>query len=430
MNRYNLTIYTHPHLYKGLIDIPPDKKLNIIVVIPCYNEPDVISVLNSLSQCVPTNCAVEVIVVINSAKNSEKEILQVNHETLDVAGKWIAHNKKEQLKFHILNISDLRKKHAGVGLARKIGMDEAWFRLRQINNEKGIIVSLDADCLCERNYLTSIEDHFSFNPNTPASSIYFEHPTEGALDRKYYDGIIYYELFLRYYNNGLRYAQFPYAYQTLGSCFAVRADVYQKQGGMNQRKAGEDFYFLHKIMPLGNFTEINNTTIILSPRPSNRVPFGTGKSINNYIKNTNAQHLTYHFNTFIDLYNFNKHIIENKSFNIYNLNKLFNILSEPTREFLVLNDYEKNIREIYQNTSSNKSFVKRFFRWFDALKVLKFAHFTRDKYYTPVAIEDAVVQLFNIQNMPVKKEIRKNTKDLLLMLRKIDRHTNYQSKIY
>ena len=89
------------------------------------------------------------------------------------------------------------------------------------------------------------------NPRSPGCSIYFEHPLHGPLEPKVYEAIAAYELHLRYYVQALRYAAFPYAHHTIGSSMAVRADAYAKQGGMNKRQAGEDFYFLHKIIPLG-----------------------------------------------------------------------------------------------------------------------------------------------------------------------------------
>ena len=40
---------------------------------------------------------------------------------------------------------------------------------------------------------------------------------------------------------------YPDSIYTIGSAFAVRAEAYMKQGGMNRRQAGEDFYFLYKL---------------------------------------------------------------------------------------------------------------------------------------------------------------------------------------
>jgi hypothetical protein len=137
-----------------------------------------------------------------------------------------------------------------------------------------VIACFDADCTCDPNYLAATENFFQSQPSAPGASIYFEHP----LDGENREPIALYELHLRYYVEALRYAGFPHAYHTIGSSMAARADPYFKQGGMNKRKAGEDFYFLHKIIPLGGFGEINDTRVIPSPRASHRVPFGTGRA--------------------------------------------------------------------------------------------------------------------------------------------------------
>ena len=86
-----------------------------------------------------------------------------------------------------------------------------------------------------------------------------------------YDAITQYELHLRYYLNAVRSTGYPYAYHTVGSSFTVRADVYCKEGGMNRRQGGEDFYFIQKVAQRGNFSECNATRVVASPRPSDRV---------------------------------------------------------------------------------------------------------------------------------------------------------------
>ncbi len=133
-------------------------------------------------------------------------------------------------------------------------------------------------------------------------NVYFEHPVSGTeFPENVYRGIIDYELHLRYINQFLRFAGFPFAYHTIGSCFGVRADIYAAQGGMNKRKAGEDFYFLHKIIPLGHFAELNTTRVIPSPRPSDRVPFGTGVAVGKYLSSNEAGTLTYAPECFLTL---------------------------------------------------------------------------------------------------------------------------------
>ena len=278
---------------------PPHSGLGIIVVIPCMNEPDLIDSLESLWTCEPSNCPAEVIVVINSPAGCREEIRAQNLKTWEEASRWSKEHSTPRLVFHVLHVPDLPPKQAGVGLARKIGMDEAVRRFDDIGRTTGIVVCYDADCRCERNYLRSIERHFEKNPRTPGCSIYFEHPLDGPLDAKVYEAIAAYELHLRYYVRGLRYAGFPHAHHTIGSCMAVRADVYKKQGGMNKRKAGEDFYFLQKIFPLGAFTELTDTTVNPSPRGSDRVPFGTGKAVRAHLAGNKIG--TYPLEAFLDL---------------------------------------------------------------------------------------------------------------------------------
>jgi glycosyltransferase involved in cell wall biosynthesis len=261
--------------YPPLIEEQPHPRLGLIIVIPCYNEPDLLGSLDSLWRCERPGCAVEVIVVVNSSEISPIEILLENQRTLDEAKLWASDDCDRAFRIHFLDAPQLPRKRAGVGLARKIGMDEALFRAGSLNRLELPIVCFDADSTCDENYLTEIETYFATHPKSPGCSIYFEHPIDPNQEPsepnpiqnskfKIHNSIpslttaiTLYELHLRYYVEGLRCAGFPHAFHTIGSSMAVRASAYMKQGGMNKRQAGEDFYFLHKIIPLGHFGEIN-----------------------------------------------------------------------------------------------------------------------------------------------------------------------------
>ena len=168
----------------------------------------------------------------------------------------------------------------GVGLARKTGMDEAVRRFNSIDNPDGVILNLDADCLVEKNYFVSVCNELLKKKDRTACSIYFEHPLSGNdFPENIYKYITLYELHLRYYFQGLAYSGFPYVFHTVGSAIAVKALPYIKAGGMNRRQAGEDFYFIQKLVPAGGYFNLNSTTVYPSPRASSRVPFGTGASI-------------------------------------------------------------------------------------------------------------------------------------------------------
>ena len=135
-----------------------------------------------------------------------------------------------------------------------------------------------------------------------ACSIYFEHPLSGNnYPEAIYKYITLYELHLRYYFQGLAYSGFPYVFHTVGSAIAVKALPYVKAGGMNRRQAGEDFYFIQKLVPAGGYFNLNSTTVYPSPRASSRVPFGTGASIGKLDAGNSSTLLTYNMLAFKEL---------------------------------------------------------------------------------------------------------------------------------
>lgn len=395
--------------------------VGISVVIPCCDEPALLTSLQALWDCERTVCTVEVLVVINASEDATDDILVQNIRAAGDAVEWIGLHSDEKLRFFLIEKNDLPKKHAGVGLARKIGMDEAVARFNQIGNDEGIIVCFDADCSCDPNYLKCIESHFSSNPLTPACSIYFEHPLQGEeFGKEVYEGITNYELFLRYYRQGLRFAGFPYAYHTIGSSMAVRSHIYQQQGGMNKRQAGEDFYFLQKIIPLGKFTELITTRVIPSPRPSLRVPFGTGKAISEWLEEEKEELLAYHPQTFNDLKTFFLQVP-----GLYALigegagSEFIRSLPVSIAEWLNMNDFEKHLEEIRANSSSQQAFVKRFFNWFNAFMVLKYVHFSRDNHYPDVEVGKAATEL--LEQTGANYGNATTNRQLLAFYRELDR---------
>ncbi len=359
------------------IETIPYDNLGIAVVIPCHNEPDILTTLASLKSCEKPQADYLIIVVVNQSEVTNGSVSKRNLETISEIERWKVSNP--DFKLEIIKENSLPKKHAGVGLARKIGMDEAVNLFHQIDKD-GIIVALDADCEVEPNYLVEIENHFINHPKTPGCSIRYVHPIDSE-NESINLGIIQYELHLRYYNQALRMCSFPYAFHTVGSSMAVRSSAYQKQGGMNKRKAGEDFYFLQKIIELGGFTELNSTCVIPSPRVSDRVPFGTGRAIGEFLEQGSTVFDTYNFESFIELKEISKWTEK-----LFRGEKITH--NNPSvNEFLLSIDFENKVEEIRNNTSSFINFEKRFFTFFNAFIVLKFTHFMRDKEFANQSIE-------------------------------------------
>ena len=355
------------------IALEPSKDLKIIVVIPSYNERNIQPTIDSLFlKQDDFYFNVEVIVLINNSEYEIKEIKEQNLLTLKKLQNLSKTYSKINMHLIPVLIGDLDSKHAGVGWARKLGMDLATQRFRTINFN-GIIVGLDADTIVESNYFNSIYSFF-LNNNFNAASIHFEHPISGDLfSEVQLNQIIYYELHLRYYKNSMKYSNLPYSFHTIGSAFALTASAYARQGGMNRRKAGEDFYFINKLIKGEIFGEINDTKVIPSPRISNRVPFGTGRAILEGLNSQKDLSLTYDFQCF-EIINSWTNRIENKDFNYGNF-------PATLKAYM---DYEKWIKHhtmMLNNTNSHKSYLKLFYNIFDAFWMLKFIHFLRDNYY-------------------------------------------------
>lgn len=350
-------------------DYEPASDLSLIVVIPCFREPDLLVALDSLNACQQTHGMVLVLVIVNESEDADSKTSRANLKTIKQL-----ENYASALPL-LFSYQKLPKKKAGVGLARKIGMDEAVRIFRKSGND-GAIICFDADCRCDANFLDEIELAYS-KPENMAGIVFYEHQLHGI----HHNEILNYELYLRYYIQALRFAGFPYAHQTLGSCINVRASMYEKVGGMNTRKAGEDFYFLNKTIPHPGFVEINSTTVRPSDRLSDRVPFGTGKAIGNQLLEQGSYHV-YHPNTFEDL-----KLFFSKTDQFWESNYWKIPLTVQT--FLGEN-WEAQIGDLKAQVSSKEIFIKRFFHWFDAFRILKFVHFARDEFYPNVELEDAL----------------------------------------
>ncbi len=367
-----------------------------IIVIPSFEEERIYETLRSLFNCRKPRNPVKLILVINQSEKAGEKLTPGNLQSkthvlksLEFLPDWISLDLVEGI--------ELPEKKAGVGLARKIGMDVACKYALQVGKPELPIVCLDADCLVEPGYLDEIEKHFEGNPGSPGASIYFEHP----LDQENPNAIKLYELRLRYYLQSLRFAGFPYAFQTVGSCMVCGASHYAKQGGMNQRKAGEDFYFLHKIIPLGIFTEICSTKVIPSPRVSERVPFGTGRAMANHSSGSEDLKLYYDLQTALDL----KSVLEKVDLYINDLQSLTEAWEQfpvSFRSFTKQEDWEEQVNQIFSHAKSKKTRLKRFYSWLDGFRVLKFKHHSRDMHYPNSDLIENSVRLLELLNVPVK----------------------------
>jgi hypothetical protein len=381
-------------LFPQLIKEAPDNDTGIIVIVPAYDEPGINSLLDSLISCNRPRCRTEVLIIINAPAGAIEKSLKNNIKALNNIENWKENNKNHFFRIYSIDLGQPDFAEWGVGLTRKAGMDEALRRFNHIDRPDGIIVNLDADCQVQDNYFQSLENDFLLQKERKACSIYFEHPLTGPeFPSEIYKAVAKYELHLRYYYQALRYSGFPYVFHTIGSTIAVRALTYIKAGGMNRRRAGEDFYFIQKLVPAGGYFSLSSTTVFPSPRMSDRVPFGTGMAMSRMIGQGEKNFMTYNPLAFKDLCDFFKLVQHSFESNNRQLHELFNVFPLAISSFLEEEEWVYKITEIKDNTSGPQPFTKRFFYWFNMFKVVKYLNYVHNSIYKKTEVNVAAADL-------------------------------------
>ena len=406
-------------LFPRKIEEAIDTETGIIVVVPAYNEPGINKLLDSLAKCREPECKVEVIIVINAPDDAERESLENNRITFNNIESWKKENNNCFFRLFAFIIGHQSVSGWGVGLARKTGMDEAIRRFNIIDKSDGVILNLDADCTVDRNYFLAVYNELLKKADRNACSIYFEHPLSGTnCPETIFKYITLYELHLRYYFQALAYSGFPYVFHTVGSAIAVKALPYIKAGGMNRKRAGEDFYFIQKLVPAGGYFNLNSTTVYPSPRASDRVPFGTGASIAKLSADKSSTLLTYNILAFKELRTFFELIDIFFESEARELNNHFSLIPQSLRLFLGEKEWIEKMIEIKNNTSGLLSFKKRFFGWFNMFRIVKYLNFVHTDFFEKRPVDIAASELLEARGMVFESN---ETKDLLLYYRSLER---------
>jgi len=402
-----------------LIKEAPDNQTGIIIVVPAFDEPSITPLLDSLNSCTEPDCKTEVLIILNAPENASAESLSNNEKCIRNIKDW-GKNNKSFFRLYVINAGRSTKREWGVGLARKTGMDEAIRRFNSIGKPDGVIVSLDADCTVKQNYFISVSTELLNKKERSACSIYFEHPLSGGeFQGRIYSYVILYELHLRYFIQGLKYSEFPYAFHTVGSALAVKALPYVKAGGMNRRQAGEDFYFVQKLIPLGGYFALNATTVYPSPRESFRVPFGTGVMISRLMDDRGGQLMTYNTEAFRELKQLFVTAENLSSAGKPEVTQYYHNLPPGLRSFIGEREWSDRMDEIKSNTSSHESFIKRFFIWFNMFRVVKYMNHVHSGMLSKKAVADSAFDLLSITGLPFASD---DPEELLKYYRSLEKN--------
>ncbi|HRH99794.1 MAG TPA: glycosyltransferase [Saprospiraceae bacterium] len=372
-------------VYPPLIEKQAKGELELILVIPSYNEAGLASCLDQCLSVIPLDGSVEIIVVLNHSQNANAEVKELHREQSLKLGH---HLDKDVL--HIIGPLELRPKDAGVGMARKIGMDEAVRRFQSISKRRGIICCYDADCRMSPYFISAVKNYFQSEKSKQAISLGFHHRWEELRDPLQRRGILEYEFHLFLYLAHQKVNDYPFAFHTIGSSMAVRADAYCEQGGMNRRQAGEDFYFLHKFSAVFELDEINEDLVFPSPRVSDRVPFGTGRAVGEFLMEGNRTTLSYNpasIRLFSEAFHF-IHKIEDMGVKHYA--KSCGVLMSL---FLDQYGFDEYYDQAVKNSSNSKVLHTKLRRFFNPFCLMKFLHFAEEHDYPKIRLMESYEQL-------------------------------------
>jgi len=344
------------------------KNFDFFIVIPCYNEYDYLfKTLDSINKQNPLLLEKTlVVIVVNNSVKSNSNVKHNNEKTFD---KLIGLN----YSFEFVSIdcfsteTSFKDELAGVGLARKVGMD---FSLKFIKDLNSIICSLDADTIIDKNYLDSIYNNFK-KDKMNAAVVNFKH--QNSSNSIIEEGIRKYELILKEIAENIEKTGSPYGYVSMGSTIVCNAKAYVAVGGMNTKKATEDFYFLQSLAKYTKVHKIKNVLVFPSSRGENRVYLGTGFRMGEYLKNKSFKNLNFTQDSYIEIKKIldiiNLHWNDNSDLI---LKKLTCNLNKKSMNFLLNKNICNVLEKFKANAKSKRQFILFFNQWFDALTIMKF----------------------------------------------------------
>ena len=294
------------HILSRHICLNVEGRWDAVVSIPVLADEDVIDTVRSVLKARENmeksrinRKRVAVVVLLNDSEITPTHLKKKNKMLFENLRK----NFSESDGVFVRWLKDIPEKISGVGFARRVAMDESIcvfsreFLEGRTQEKEGLweeesmnerffdflrqkfIFSLDSDVEVSEDYFSCAFS--SLDMRNAGFGVYlFEHRLSDNPEEK--EAGILWELFLRYWRDSLRVVSYPFAFYPIGSLFVMRASTYALTGGMNIRKAGEDFYFMQKVFGVEKVVDIP-AYVFPKAVAVERTPFGTGKEISLYI---------------------------------------------------------------------------------------------------------------------------------------------------
>ena len=360
---YNKTIFDglkKPH------SVPVQLKYDYFFIIPAYNEKlyieETLQSISKQNKNLLSNTLV--VIIINNSKDACAKIIQNNQDTYD---KIV--NSSYNFEFIVIdcfsNDYSLPNKSAGVGLARKIGMDYCI----DFSNTNSLFFSIDADTIISSNYLKIIIENY-IREKFAAAVINFKHQKNDNLIIN--RAIIKYENLLKDIAENIKKTGSIYGFVSMGSAIVCSMKAYVSIGGMPPKKATEDFYFLQKLAKYQKIYTIDEILVYPSSRAEQRIYLGTGFRMNNIDNKNIFNDLYIDPNAYVDLKRL-YHIIDS-NWNQKSSEIMSSIAKNNSKlyQYLNTNNFIEAFDCIQKNSLNKKQLLNQFHRWFDNFKIYKF----------------------------------------------------------
>ncbi|MCK6603631.1 MAG: hypothetical protein L6Q59_01935 [Ignavibacteriaceae bacterium] len=395
ISEHDVNTYLNRYGYRSqFYRVEASRKFRCAVVIPVYNEsrylPRLLDSIASLDKIRSSDTAL--IFVVNNPDTAPPEILHDNRQSFSLLSGYRCDSEVFIIDAFLQGRAP-EGKNAGVGLARKIGLDAALSLLDYENKKQPFLVCLDGDCTVNRGYLTALHDHYDSGIHD-AGVCSYSHIVTG--DEENLEAILAYEFYLRYYSLGLWYAGSPLCYHSIGSTMTFTPELYIKCEGMNKRKAGEDFYFLEKAAKHTRIPVVYDAVVYPSSRESERVPFGTGRRIIRHNRNEINSNMLYDFTTFEIIKKW-QNVTQNFTLSDDPESVFQSALSIHTGlyEFLNQNGFFEVINKIRKNSKTDLQLKKQVSGWMDSFRMLKLIHYIRDHHLPEKPVSGGLQRLCN-----------------------------------
>ena len=345
---------------------PSQSSYKYFIIIPAYSEYEYIfKTLESINnQNILLLKELLVIVVINNSKLDKKNIFVNNNNS---------YNKLINIKynFEFIAIDCFSSKHAlsskvsGVGIARKIGMDYCI----KYSLQDSLFCSLDADTIINQNYLDIIKTEF-IKTQFSAAVVNFSHQLTNNTNINHI--IIEYENILKNIAYEINNTGSPYGYVSMGSTILCTCEAYIAIGGIQPKKATEDFYFLQQLTKYNSMYQIKDILVYPSSRQEQRVYLGTGYRIKNFSKHNKFKDISFSPEGFQSLNLIYNIIDKNWNIDYLKICKIFKTSDHKVYQYMQQNHFVSIFNKIQNNTKNKSQFITQFHNWFDSLKIYKF----------------------------------------------------------